>query len=515
MTTRASLTLAFAATIAWASHAAFAQASKAARRAPSDETQAWAQFRGPGSSGVAPASARVPLHFGPDEHVAWKVDVPAGHASPIVVGDHVYLSAHKGTTLHCLCFDAKTGRQLWQRQLEAEALEEVHDVNSQASSTPVSDGQRVIFYFGSFGLLALDTSGNELWRRRMQRPDNIFGSASSPILAGSTLLFHCDQNAKRGPDGERASKSWLEAMDAATGKTRWRVDRSSFVAGWSTPVVWRNGDVDEVLVYGSFRLVAYDLRDGSERWSVPGLADEPCITPVMSDGVVYVTSYNMRTSTEAIGLPSFASLLEQHDKDKDQRLDRDEASHNKSVLSRSDADGEGDHPLRMFWGFLDGNRDGAIDAAEYGKLGTWLATFQHANALVAIRPGDGGERRAELLWQYPRGVPECPSPLVYGGRVYMIKNGGLATCVDAAGGKLIWQGRTGARGPHYASPILVDGRIYCCSARGEVAVLRAGDELEVLAVNELDERIMASPAVVGTRLFVRTAKSLWCFEERA
>lgn len=472
---------------------------------------AWPTFRGPSSAGVAAATARPPVDFGPQKNLAWRVDVPRGHASPIVCGERIFIAGHTEQEVQLLCFDRDSGALRWRRAVAVETHEEVHRVNSRASSTPTTDGERVCAYFGSFGLLCYDMEGKELWRRRMAAPDNIFGSASSPTMVGSTLVFHSDQKAEGG-----RARSWLEAIDSTTGRTKWRVAREGFVSGWSTPVVWKNGNVDEVLVYGSFRLVAYDLRDGSERWSVPGLADEPCITPVIGAGLIFVTSYNMRTSTEAIGLPKWGELLAALDAEPhgnaNGTIDREEAQRNESVLSRADADGEGDHPLRIFFRWLDADKNGELTSEEYGKLRDWLASFEHANALVAIRPGDGDERGAEIAWQYPRGVPECPSPLFLGGRVYLVKNGGMATCVDAASGRLVWQGRVGTRGPHYASPVTADGKIYVCSARGVVGVFRAGtDTLDVLANHDLEERIMATPAIVGDRLYVRTAEHLWCF----
>ena len=100
-------------------------------------------------------------------------------------------------------------------------------------------------------------------------------------------------------------------------------------------------------------MTGYDLKTGTEQWSVPGLTDEPCITPVNGEGLVFTTSYNMKNNPEVIGLPEFDELLEEYDKDNDGELTREEIKSNQSILSRYDADGEGDHPLRGFFRFLD------------------------------------------------------------------------------------------------------------------------------------------------------------------
>jgi len=149
-------------------------------------------------------------------------------------------------------------------------------------------------------------------------------------------------------------------------------------------------------------------------------------------------------------------------------------------------------------------------------MSRWLETFEHANALMAICP-PGAEQEPEIVWQHPRGVPECPSPLYYEGRVYMVKNGGIASCLDAETGELKFQERLDSRGPFYASPVAGDGKLYFASARGEVTVIEASDSLKVLSRNGLGERIMATPALVDGVVYVRTDSHLYAFgieEER-
>ena len=143
----------------------------------------------------------------------------------------------------------------------------------------------------------------------------------------------------------------------------------------------------------------------------------------------------------------------------------------------------------------------------------FLDQFKFANGLLAIRPGDG-ERETEVVWQHSRGVPECPSPLYYRGRVYMIKNGGIVSCLDAQTGALLFQERLDAGGPYYASPVAGDGKIYAASARGVVTVLEAGAALEVLSSNDLEERTLATPALVDGAVYVRTDSRLLAFETR-
>lgn len=462
--------------------------------------QEWGQFRGPLGQGSAAEGAAYPTTFGPEDKLLWKAPVGAGHSSPVVSGDRIYLTEGDEEQLAVVCIDRNDGSTRWRHPLEPLLKERLHQVNSAATPTVCTDGNHVVASFGTFGLVCLDPDGAELWRRELEPARNQFGTASSPVLLDGVLFFLRDTQ----------DRSQLTAIDPSSGESLWEVEREGFVSGWSTPTLIHVGDQRQLLVYGSFHLTAYDPADGSELWTVPGLADEPCITPGLGDGLVYVTSYNMRINPEVIGLPTWGELIEQYDGDGSGDLDRDEVAPNKSVLSRMDADGEGDHSLRGFFRFLDADRDDKIEASEWPKMQAWIDTFEHRNAVVAIRPGDG-EQGAEIRWQFGRGVPECPSPLVHDGRVYLVKNGGMITCLDAATGDLHFQGRLGSRGPHYASPVYGDGKIYSASARGQVTVFAAGPTLEVLARNDLGERIMATPALVDGRIYLRSAEHLWAF----
>ena len=462
----------------------------------------WSQFRGPSGRGLAADEASYPVEFGPDTGLLWKVPVGAGNSSPCLFGERLYLTAHTDGELETLAFNVESGALLWRRALSVRHTERVHDVNSLASPTTVADEHGVVALFGGFGLVAYDHAGEERWRRELPAPDNTFGSAASPILAEGRLLLVHDSNAE----------SFVESIDPLSGETQWRTERPEFGAAWSTPAVWTNRGTPELLVYGVWWLKAYDLADGAERWGVPGLTDEPIVTPASGEGLVFVTSYNMKTNAEVLGLPSFDELLAAHDADGDGQLNREEAATNESVLSRFDADGEGDHPLRIFERFLDANRNGDIERDEWPKLEQWVDGFAHANALMAIRPG-GPETESEIVWQHGRGVPECPSPLYRDGRIYTVKNGGIASCYAAASGELLWQERIDARGPVYASPVSADGKLYLASARGQVTVLRAADELEVLARNDLGARIVATPALRDGTIYVRTSEHLFAFAE--
>lgn len=462
----------------------------------------WPRFRGHNGQGIADQAVSFPVTFGPSQNLRWKTELSPGHSSPVLWGTRIFVTAEQDDVLQTICLNRDTGAELWKQNAPKRLLERVHRINSHASPTVVADAEIVCACFGSYGVLCYDHDGNELWRRPLEQPvRNTFGSASSLMLAGDLVIFPC----------ENQTESFIEALHRTTGARVWRKDRAGFGSSWSTPVVLTRNGTEELLVYGVFRLTALDLRSGADRWSVFGLADEPAITPSLGDGLVFVSSYNMNSNTEVVGLPTYAELLSQLDKNSDGLISYEEGKPNRSVLSRNDADGEGDHPLRIFYRMLDKNRDEQISATEYTALRKWLGGFEHENGLVAIRPPQDTDGQATIEWVHRKGVPEIPSPLCHDGRIYLVKNGGIATCLDSRSGRQLYQQRLNAGGPYYASPILAGGNVYATSARGTVTVFPAGDTLRVLARNEIGERIMATPAFVDGEIYVRTESHLMCF----
>jgi outer membrane protein assembly factor BamB len=136
------------------------------------------------------------------------------------------------------------------------------------------------------------------------------------------------------------------------------------------------------------------------------------------------------------------------------------------------------------------------------------------NVMLAVKPGGKGELgEGQVVWKQERGLPYVPSPLYYRGRVYLVKDGGMVSSFDAKTGKAFYsQERLGTRGGYYASPIAADGRIYLASLEGAVTVVKAGGgEPEILHQAEFEERIDATPALIGDKLYLRTASAVYAF----
>jgi hypothetical protein len=144
---------------------------------------------------------------------------------------------------------------------------------------------------------------------------------------------------------------------------------------------------------------------------------------------------------------------------------------------------------------------------EFGK-GDFMTT-----RVMAVRSGGVGDvSSSAVVWSEAKGVPEVPSPLLLGNRLYLVKSGGVVICRDATTGKARFEERLGATGGYFASPVASGGRIYAASDRGMVVVFEDAVSLKVLARNDLKEPIMATPGIVNGKLYVRTAGHLYSFK---
>ena len=445
----------------------------------------WPRFRGPNGAGVADGPA-LPSSLEPAGAV-WKVAVPRGYSSPILFGDRLYLTAFDDTDLHVLCLSRADGRELWRRKAPRPRVEKVDKRNTPASPSAAVDDARVVVFFADYGLVAYDHAGQELWRTPLGPFDNVYGMGASPILAGGLVLLSCDQS--RG--------SFVAAFDAKTGRERWRTPRPEALSGHATPVVLsRPGAPDQLIVPGSFRLDAYDIRTGAVVWYANGLPSEMKSGAVLGDGAVYVVGYSspLNEPGQHPKLPSYADWRAAQDQDKDGRVTKAEA----------------DPTSKDYFDFIDLDRDGSISESEWRMNEAMMAA---ENGLLAFKSdGKGDVTRSGLLWSYRRSIPQLPTPVLYRGVLYMINDGGILTTLDPATGKALKQGRLREAVDHYfASPVAGDGKVYFVSKSGIASVLKAGPEQEPLSVADLAEEVAATPALGDGRLYLRTRSSLYCF----
>jgi outer membrane protein assembly factor BamB len=433
--------------------------------------------------------------------------VPPGHSSPIVWDDHIFLTAVEDDALVVLALRRRDGELRWRRTVEVDAIEKVHRFSSPAASTAATDGQRVYVYFGSFGLVAYNFDGQEVWRKPLAPPPTQYGSATSPIVFDGKLILQRDGN---------STESELLALDARTGAVAWRSARPMLKESFSTPIVWRHDGQDEIITSASNRVVASSATTGEERWWVAGLTAAPITVPVIGDGLLYAGAVFAGSPSDPIIFPTWDELIAKYDTDKDARLALSEAPASEGVIIRKEVPKEAPGnfvTVPMMVRYTDGDGDGVATQEEWNATLAFLK--DNEDNVVAIRPGGSGDStKTHLAWTASLGIPEMPSPLFYRGRLYLVRDGGFVTSyAPATGDVVLRKQRLGAFGQYIASPVAADGRIYAANLNGIVVVFRAGDTLEVLARNDLGEDTTATPAIADDKLYIRTASHLWAFGE--
>jgi outer membrane protein assembly factor BamB len=387
----------------------------------------WPQFRGPTGQGVS-TERSLPIKWSESENVRWKVPVEGrGWSSPVISSGRVWLTTavndRGGGSLRALAFDVESGRETVNVEvfhLRNAAL--LNAKNSHASPTPIVDGERVYVHFGAEGTAALTAAGEIVWKTRLPYQSQ-HGNGGSPVLYGDLLIVSCD-----GSD-----EAFVVALDAKNGRIRWKTPRRQpFDQAYSTPLVIRVGERDQIVSVGAFRAAAYDPQTGREIWRVSygdGFSNVP--RPVYGNGLVYI------------------------------------------------------------------------------------ATGFQQPSLLAVRPdGTGDVTRTHVAWSLRRGAPLTPSPLLVGDDLFLVNDGGIATCLDAKSGTAHWTQRLGG-GDYSASPILADGRIYFLSEGGVATVIEAGKEFRKLASNAIDGETLASMAVSGGSIFIRSDSHLYRIASRS
>ncbi len=465
----------------------------------------WTQFRGPNASGIATAKAEMPIEFGPDKNVSWKTEIPPGGSSPCIWEDRIFLTTYdnQAKKLEVICIDRSDGKIHWRRDVEAKTIEKIHAASTPASATPTTDGERVYVYFGSRGLLCYDFAGDLVWSIDMPVPQTRNGSGTSPIIAGDLVLLN----------REVPKDSHLLAVNKVSGDVVWK--HSHLFApgilneGYATPIIWK----DQVILHTHDGIRAITLSDGQLIWQV-NASTAGVSTPVIDGNRLLVATFQtLGEPSLRKELPTFEQLKE-HDADDDGTIafaefpdkyllfDRPEASDEKGVNVR----------LKMVLGMVDTDKDREVTPQEWEAFGQGFSAYVKDHGLLSIElGGEGNVTDTHVSILEKRNLPEVPSPLVHQGRIYMIKNGGILTCLDSASKEKLYQKRISASGSYYASPIAVGENIYLASRQGVVTVLRGGDTLDIVAENDLSEKIMATPAVTDNTLYVRTDRHLYAF----
>lgn len=447
----------------------------------------WGGFRGTDGAGVS-AQSSIPESFDPDGNLLWSAPVPAGYSSPVVAGERLFLTGVDGKRLVTLCLDAVTGEERWSAGVDFDGSR--IGQNSPAACTPATDGRHVFVLFHHLGMRAYDLEGKEVWHNDLGAPFDIpHGLATSPVLHGDTVVVQIDQDG-----GSR-----LVALDKATGKERWSVERPGVTHGYATPVIHVPAEGPaQVIVSASFQTAGYSLEDGEKLWWVDGAAWQTKCVPVLHGDLCIVNAFMVPSSE--FGMPSTSQSWEE-------------------VLAARDGDGDelisqsewNDQGLRMAWAIFDLDDDGKLNADDYRYL---QAMGTATGGLFAIRLGGRGDvTDSHVVWKIDdsRGLSDVISPVLVGGTLFVLKDGGILTAIDAATGKVGKRERIADPDRYFASPVAAGDRVLTTSLGGLLSVVKAGEEWEVLSTADIDEEVWSTPALARGLVFVRSQEAVHCF----
>lgn len=396
----------------------------------------WRQFRGPNGTGIAKGS--VPVKWSEREHLRWRKALPGpGTSSPIVVGSKVFVTCWSGyadggkgemaqLVRHVVCLNKADGETVWDRTvppvLPEDPFEGMVTEHGYASSTPVSDGERVYVFFGKTGVLAFDMEGQQCWQTSVgaHNDDRHWGSAASPMLCGDLVVVNA-----------LTEGGAVVALDKHNGKQVWRTADEGVLLSYGTPAISETG---ELVVAVPKQLWSLDAATGKQCWSAAhGLGGDVAPHVLLEGRTAYVFGGSPKAGSVAIALEDAHHQWE---------------SRNSSYL---------------------------------------------------------------------------PLPVLHEGHLYVVNDQGFALCMEAATGKEVYRERVldlasrprrgGGGQPFYASPVLAGGRLYCPSRRNGTFVISAKPQLELLAVNVMDDdesQFNASPAVDDGCLYLRSDRFLYC-----
>lgn len=397
------------------------------------DAQNWPQFRGPNGQGHS-AETGLPLRWNINENIAWKTELPGeAWSSPIVWGNRVFVTTATdgGTSCRVIAIDRKTGAIIWNREVFKQKIGHKEGRNSYATPTPATDGKLVYACFGDGSFAALDFNGRVVWTNRDYPFYGQHGLGTALLLHDGLLMMARDGSS----DGEDKKigwqipwdKSYVVALDAKTGKERWKARRGLSRISHGTPAIWKTPDGRaQVISEAGDVLQGFDLKTGERLWTSQVIGEGKVPSIVLGDGLAFTSGG---------------------------------------------------------WG---------------GK-----------ESIKAFRLGGAGElKESNLVWEQKKGMPKVPSMIYVKPYLFAITDGGIATCMNAATGELLWQQRVGG-GNFSASPVAAEGRIYFVSDNGEATVIEAAPEFKVLAKNPLDETVQASPAISRGQIFIRTERHLF------
>jgi outer membrane protein assembly factor BamB len=442
--------------------------------------------------GVVSDRHPLPENFSSDAVLQWQTPLPPGHSTPCVSGDWIFVTTYQAAEkeLATVGLDRATGKVRWRKVVPTQDIEPVHASGSPAVATPACNGQQVFAFFGSYGLLCYDLTGNLLWEKPMGPFQDEFGAASSPILIDNKVILNEDHDID----------SFITAIDANTGQTLWRTAREDATRSYSTPFILQRDGSKQILIAGSLQLSAYDPETGEKVWWYNGLSRIVDCTPVVHEGKIYIATWTPGGDPgERISMEPYPEALKNFDRNQNGNISKDELP--------------GDSPVLDRFFRIDLNQNQMLEESEWNRH---AEVFEQAqNVAIALEPGTRGPLAPQYVrWIYTRGLPTVPSSVVYDGVMTMVKDTGIMTILDVKTGKQLHQGRTEGRGNYYASLVAGDGKVYLVSENGVMTIVKSGPSGKILASHDFGERTVATPVIAAGTIYVRTVSALYSFKKR-
>lgn len=425
-----------------------------------DASADWARFRGPNGTGICDSA--VPVEFGADKNMQWKLELPGkGVSSPIVVGDSVFVTCYSGYGIsrdensdindlkrHLICVDRKNGKVKWDKTVGAVEEEDPFSgsgvpSHGYASQTPTSDGERVYAFFGKSGVVAFDLEGNKLWQTSVGTESGRarWGSAASPILYEDIVIVNASDESEA-----------LIGLDKKTGEEKWKSQAGGYADTWGTPALATGRGGTEVVLAVPGEIWAINANTGKISWYAPGNNGATHSVVIAKDLVYSIGGGRGSSSGVAVRLGGKGEITE--------------------VAWNNDAAGRFASPI-VYNGHV----------------------YQISGGILSCFEANSGKKVFE------KRLPE---------------NSVAANANQRDDGERRGGGRRRGGGQDFSSPIIADGKIYFTKGNGTVFVIAAKPEWELLAQNDLTfdrSGFLATPAADGGQLFVRSHTHLYCFGE--
>ena len=410
----------------------------------------WNQFRGPNGDGKTLATD-LPVEFNETQNIRWKTAIhDKGWSSPVVWGNQIWLTTARedGTELFAICVDKNSGEIIHDIKVFDVAQPQLEYPDLNSHATPTPIVEEGRIYV-HFGTYGTACLDTKSGKKLWERRDL---NTDHRVRPASSLIID-DDLLFLTFDG--VDTQFVAALNKNTGDTLWMRNRDvdSDMATMLKAEGFSDADIEETQ--------KAKPNDNKKSYATPTIIEYQGKRQLISPAAGATISYDPKAGEELW------------------RVRHDGMGFN--VACRPIFE----HNLVYF-------------------------TTGVAKRLLAIRPsGTGDVTDTHVIWSVRRGTPEIPSPLIVDDLMFMVTEGGVVSCLEAKSGSEVWKGRL--NGDYWASPLYADGKIYFFSREGNASVISAGREFELLAENEFDEGFIASPAIVGNTIIVRSLTHLYCF----